>query len=129
MLYNDEIVPPEKPLLSSDVKALLGMENAVILVEDFNYHYTRWNCPTTNLNGRRLDMFNNNHAFEIVGPPTPTHFLYNFTHRPSTIDLALLQNSALAFYQSNVGAQLRPPTYRNAAPPSLHPQIQSRGPW
>ncbi|TLO45009.1 hypothetical protein FEG16_18210, partial [Acinetobacter baumannii] len=88
-------LPPDKPLLSSDIESLFGMGDSVILAGDLNCHHTRWNCHRTNVNGRRLDAFIDDLTFEIVGPPTPTCYPYNIALRPSTIDLALLGNVTL----------------------------------
>lgn len=75
------------------------MGKAVILAGDFN-------CPNTNLNGKRLDAFIDDLAFEIVGPPARTHFPYNNAHRPSTIDLTLLKNVTLRLRSIEVMSQL-----------------------
>ncbi|KAA5634969.1 hypothetical protein F3H16_34545, partial [Pseudomonas aeruginosa] len=44
-------LPPDKPLLSSDIESLFGMGDSVILAGDLNCHHTRWNCHRTNVNG------------------------------------------------------------------------------
>ncbi|KAA5737371.1 hypothetical protein F3G17_27965, partial [Klebsiella pneumoniae] len=50
-------LPPDTPLVSSDIESVFGMGVSVLLAGDLNCHHTRWNCHSSNINGRRLDAF------------------------------------------------------------------------
>ncbi|GBP90343.1 Probable RNA-directed DNA polymerase from transposon X-element [Eumeta japonica] len=55
-------------------------------------------CPVLDYNGDKLDR-QDRLDFEIIAPPTATHFPHNVTHRPSTIDIALTKGVALNLNQ------------------------------
>ncbi|GBP37862.1 RNA-directed DNA polymerase from mobile element jockey [Eumeta japonica] len=92
-------LPSPKPLHRRDLKALLALGDAVILFGDFNCKNPRWGCPVLDYNGDKLDRLQDRLDFEIIAPPTATHFPHNVTHRPSTIDIALTKGVALNLNQ------------------------------
>ncbi|GBP30957.1 hypothetical protein EVAR_28600_1 [Eumeta japonica] len=46
---------PSKKLVRRDLKALLALEDAVILFGDFNCKNPIWGCPTINYSGAKLN--------------------------------------------------------------------------
>ncbi|GBP36446.1 Probable RNA-directed DNA polymerase from transposon BS [Eumeta japonica] len=79
-------LPSPKPLHRRDLKALLALGDAVILFGDFNCKNPRWGCPVLDYNGDKLDRLQDRLDFEIIAPPTATHFPHNRPHggiRPS----------------------------------------------
>ncbi|GBP75758.1 Probable RNA-directed DNA polymerase from transposon BS [Eumeta japonica] len=82
-------LPSPKPLLRSDLRALLGLGDAVILFGDFNCKNPRWGCAVMDENGEKLDRFQDRLEFEVVAPSTATYFPHNDTYRTSTLDIAL----------------------------------------
>ncbi|GBP53752.1 RNA-directed DNA polymerase from mobile element jockey [Eumeta japonica] len=88
-------LPSPKPLLWSDLRALLGLGDAVILFGDFNCKKPRWGCAVMDENGEKLDRLQDRLEFEIVAPSTATYFPHNDTYRTSTLDIALTKGVAL----------------------------------
>ncbi|GBP92307.1 RNA-directed DNA polymerase from mobile element jockey [Eumeta japonica] len=88
-------LPSPKPLLRSDLRALLALRDAVILFGDFNYKNPRWSCAIMDQNGEKLDRLQGRLEFEIVAHSTATYFPYNDSNRPSTLDIALTKGVAL----------------------------------
>ncbi|GBP67587.1 RNA-directed DNA polymerase from mobile element jockey [Eumeta japonica] len=88
-------LPSPKPLLRSDLRALLALGDAVILFGDFNCKNPRWGCAVTDENGEKLDRLQDRLEFEIIAPATATYFTYNDSNRPSTLDIALTKGVAL----------------------------------
>ncbi|KAA5593386.1 hypothetical protein F3G61_30825, partial [Pseudomonas aeruginosa] len=126
-------LPPDTPLLSSDLETLFGMGDSVILAGDLNCHHTRWNCHRTNVNGRRLDAFIDDLTFEIFNPPTPTYYPYNAARRPSTIDLALLRNVTLRLRSIEAMSELdsdhRPVVMQLGRPLNREPDTRTMVDW
>ncbi|GBP52998.1 RNA-directed DNA polymerase from mobile element jockey [Eumeta japonica] len=88
-------LPSPKPLLRSDLRALLGLGDAVILFGDFNSKNPRWGCAVMDENGEKLDRLQDRLEFEIIAPSTATYFPHNDTYRTSTLDIALTKGDAL----------------------------------
>ncbi|GBP64385.1 RNA-directed DNA polymerase from mobile element jockey [Eumeta japonica] len=65
-------LPSPKPLLRSDLRALLALGDAVILFGDFNCKNPRWGCATMDRNGEKLDRLQDRLEFEIIAPSTAT---------------------------------------------------------
>ncbi|GBP17989.1 Nucleic-acid-binding protein from transposon X-element [Eumeta japonica] len=86
---------PKKELLQSDLKILFALGDAVILFGDFNSKNTNWNCKYSNRNGRKMVDLTRDLHFNIVAPPTPTHYPFNDNHRPDILDIALIKGVAL----------------------------------
>lgn len=84
-----------KPLLRSDLEALLSLDSAVILAGDFNSKHVLWGCNATNVRGNLLDSLAEELNFDIIPPSTPTFFPGDLTKRPDILDLALLKGIAL----------------------------------
>ncbi|GBP08248.1 RNA-directed DNA polymerase from mobile element jockey [Eumeta japonica] len=80
---------PSPNRCSGDLRALLGLGDAVILFGDFNCKNPRWGCAVMDENGKKLDRFQDRLEFEIVAPSTATYFPHNDTYRTSTLDIAL----------------------------------------
>ncbi|GBP51834.1 Probable RNA-directed DNA polymerase from transposon BS [Eumeta japonica] len=80
-----------KPLLRSDLRALLALGDAVILFGDFNCKNPRWGCAVMDENGEKLDRLQDRLEFEIVVPSTATYFPHKDTYRTSTLDIALMR--------------------------------------
>ncbi|GBP16228.1 RNA-directed DNA polymerase from mobile element jockey [Eumeta japonica] len=88
-------LPSPKPLLRSDLRALLDLGDAVILFDDFNCKNPRWGCAVMDENGEKLDRLQDRLEFEIIAPSTATYFPHNDTYRTSTLDIALTKGVAL----------------------------------
>ncbi|GBP62133.1 Probable RNA-directed DNA polymerase from transposon BS [Eumeta japonica] len=88
-------LPSPKPLLRSDLRALLALGDAVILFGDFNCKNPRWGCTIMDKNGEKLDQLQDRLEFEIIAPSTMNYFPYNDSNRPSTLDIALTKGVAL----------------------------------
>ncbi|GBP69340.1 RNA-directed DNA polymerase from mobile element jockey [Eumeta japonica] len=88
-------LPSPKPLLRSDLRALLALEDAVILFGDFNCKNPRWGCAVMDQNGKKLNRLQNRLEFKIIAPSTATYFPYNDSNRPSTLDIALTKGVVL----------------------------------
>ncbi|GBP55045.1 RNA-directed DNA polymerase from mobile element jockey [Eumeta japonica] len=89
-------LPSPKPLLRSDLRALLVLGDAVILFGDFNCKNPRWGCAVMDENGEKLDRLQDRLEFEIIAPSTANYFPYNDSNRPSTLDIALTKGVALS---------------------------------
>ncbi|GBP67635.1 hypothetical protein EVAR_98690_1 [Eumeta japonica] len=63
-------LPSPKPLLRSDLRALLALGDAVILFGDFNCKNPRWGCAVMDENGEKLDRLQDRLEFEIIAPST-----------------------------------------------------------
>ncbi|GBP40816.1 Probable RNA-directed DNA polymerase from transposon BS [Eumeta japonica] len=88
-------LPPSKSLLRSDLEALLALGDSVILFGDFNSKNRKWGCEIPNTNGTNLYKLSKDLKFEIIAPPTPTHYPDTLTSRPSTLDLAVTKGVSL----------------------------------
>ncbi|GBP86527.1 RNA-directed DNA polymerase from mobile element jockey [Eumeta japonica] len=88
-------LPSPKPLLRSDLRALLALGDTVVLFGDFNWKNPRWGCAVMDENGEKLDRLQDRLEFEIIAPSTATYFPYNDSNRPSTLDIALTKGIAL----------------------------------
>ncbi|GBP38913.1 hypothetical protein EVAR_95662_1 [Eumeta japonica] len=82
-------------MFRSDLKALLVLEDAVILFGDLNSKSTSWNCNYSNRNGRKMVVLAEDLHFNIVTPLTPIHYLSNDNHRPDILDIALMKGVSL----------------------------------
>ncbi|GBP62762.1 RNA-directed DNA polymerase from mobile element jockey [Eumeta japonica] len=89
-------LPPFNERIASErLKILFALGDAVILFDDFSSKNTNWNCNYSNRNGREmLDLAGDVH-FNIVAPPTPTHYPFNDKRRPDVLDIALMKGVAL----------------------------------
>ncbi|GBP90021.1 RNA-directed DNA polymerase from mobile element jockey [Eumeta japonica] len=94
-------LPSPKPLLRSDLRALLALGDAVILFGDFNCKNPRWGCAIMNENGEKLDQLQDRLEFEIIAPSTATYFPHNDTYRTSILDIALTKSSKFKLYRDS----------------------------
>ncbi|GBP73638.1 RNA-directed DNA polymerase from mobile element jockey [Eumeta japonica] len=88
-------LPSPKPLRRSDLRALLALEDAVILFGDFNCKNPRWGCAIMDQNGEKLDRLQYRLEFEIIAPSTATYFPYNDSNRLSTLHIAFTKGLAI----------------------------------
>ncbi|GBP55086.1 RNA-directed DNA polymerase from mobile element jockey [Eumeta japonica] len=80
-------LPSPKRLLRRDLTALFALGDAVILFGDFNSKNIRWDCPSNNYNGIKLDELEDRRDFGIIAPSTSMCFPHVITHRSSTLDI------------------------------------------
>lgn len=101
-------LPPDKPLLESDLRALLSMGESVIIAGDLNSKHVSWNCVASNPNGRRLYDFleTDDLNLELIAPLEATHYPYNVNHRPDILDIALFKGISLSLTSIRVYHEL-----------------------
>lgn len=126
-------LPPDRTLLKSDLEALFGLGNAVILAGDLNCKHAAWNSHTTTPNGRRLDRLVDDLNFDVIAPMTPTHYPANPRHRPDVLDMALLRNVALRLRSietvHDLNSDHRPVLMQLGIPPPAHPRTKMVMNW
>ncbi|GBP35421.1 hypothetical protein EVAR_94872_1 [Eumeta japonica] len=90
-------LPSPKRMLRRDLRALLALRDAVILLGDFNCKNIRWCCPSNNYNGIKPNQLEDRLNFRIIALSMSMCFPNIVSHRPSTIDIALTKGVALNF--------------------------------
>lgn len=83
--------PPHIKLDKRDLDRLLQYNTPTLIAGDLNSKHRDWNCPNTNINGRTISKYLENHTdVTIMTPIEPTH--YPPTGLPNIIDIALTRN-------------------------------------
>jgi hypothetical protein len=83
---------PSDDLLSTDLDAVFGLGNAVIIAGDFNAKHPLWNCARVDRQGASLISYAQNTDIHILYPDSDTHYPTN-GRSPSTLDIILAQNA------------------------------------
>ncbi|GBP40597.1 hypothetical protein EVAR_41677_1 [Eumeta japonica] len=100
-------LPPKENVLLSDLKALLALEDPIILFGDLNRKSMNWNCNYSTRNHRKMVALTKDLLFNIVKPLTSTHYPSNNNHSPDILDIALMKRVALKVsYPSSVSIQI-----------------------
>lgn len=73
----------------TDLQLLTSNRNSYFIAGDFNSRHQLWNCHSSNLSGRILYNFQQNHPIFIHHPSTPTYISASSGRNDSTIDLVI----------------------------------------
>ncbi|KAJ8737082.1 hypothetical protein PYW07_000353 [Mythimna separata] len=85
-------IADESIAITSDLTALFGLSDSVILAGDLNAKHPAWNSNITNPRGRVLYNLGVSLNFDIIAPMSHTHFPHDPNHSPDVLDVALLKN-------------------------------------
>ena len=84
---------PDASLDENTLDKLLESEKKTIIIGDLNLRHRTWNCYSSNSNANKLCKYlNSNVKYIFLAPNEPTHFPTNPNHKPSIIDMAIINN-------------------------------------
>lgn len=124
---------PCKPILRSDIEAILSLGDSVVLFGDFNSKHTDWKCHSTNKNGRTLLQLTEHLNLDIILPSSPTYYPDNVANRPDILDFALTKGVALHLraidVHNDLGSDHRPVSLVLGAPAHTTPATKTFTNW
>ena len=86
--------PPNRLLLTDDLKALLDSQLPTIMAGDFNAKHQKWNSSRANRNGLELQEFleKEPYTLHVDAPDTPTFYHNYIPDCQDVLDIALFKN-------------------------------------
>lgn len=98
---------PGTALDTSDLDALLGISENVIIAGDLNAKHQSWHSRVNNNAGRILSQYiNSRYDITIAAPTSPTHYPDNPSHAPDVLDVAIMKTGRLAYQLDNLTTEL-----------------------
>ena len=87
---------PNSTLTDADFTNINNLGDKLIIAGDFNSKHLRFNCNTTNSNGRKLIKFADDLNLVIRPPSSATRIPFGDFGRPEILDLVIIKNVVIS---------------------------------